>query len=49
MSLWWRIWHIYRWRAIAMFFGAINQRIHDRFHETTDPSCDRCLDRENEA
>lgn len=49
MSLRWRIWHIYRWRALAIVFGAIRraaERGHDRLHRTTDPGCDMCMDRE---
>lgn len=41
-----------RWRALAWFFGGVAraaERGHDRLHRTTDPGCDMCMDRENEA
>lgn len=52
MSLRWRIWNIYRHRALAAFFGAISDRIeaiHDRLHPTmvTAYQCAMCVERAN--
>lgn len=52
MSLWWRIRHIYRWRALATVAGSVRracEAIHDRLHRYTDSGCDMCMDRENES
>jgi hypothetical protein len=48
MSVWWRFWHIYRWRALARVTGIIGrrlERLHDRLHPTFDPECRMCVER----